>query len=87
MSEISAALYRLARPIGRHVDHILNEGQHAQVVVQADQPPFAVVNQVGMPRLALPTLVSYLGSHAFQDHELGLVLGDQHAQARGTTSR
>ena len=28
---------------------------------------------MGMPRLALPTLVSYLGSHAFQDHGLGLV--------------
>ena len=32
-----------------------------------------VVNQVGMPRLALPTLVSYLGSHAFRDHGPGLV--------------
>ena len=64
-SGISAAFYQLARPIGRYVDHILDKGQYAQVVVHADQPPLAVVNQVGMPRLALPTLVSYPGSHAF----------------------
>ena len=42
-------------------------------MVHNDQPPLAVVNQVGMPRLALPTLVSYPGSHAFQDHEPELV--------------
>ena len=42
-------------------------------MVQADQPPLAVVNQVGMPRLALPTLVSYPGSQAFRDHGPGLV--------------
>ena len=64
-SGISAALHQLARPAGRHVDHILDKGRYAQAVVQADQPPLAVVNQVGMPRLALPTLVSYLGSDAF----------------------
>ena len=72
-SGISAALHQLARPTGRHVDHILDEGRYAQEVVQADQPPLLVVNQVGMPRLALPTLVSYLGSHAFRDHGSGLV--------------
>ena len=42
-------------------------------MVHADQPPLAVVNQVGIPRLALPTLVSYPGSHAFRDHGPGLV--------------
>ena len=45
-SGISAALHQLARPAGRHVDHILDRGRHAQVVVHADQPPLAVVNQV-----------------------------------------
>ena len=72
-SGILAALHRLARPTGRYVDHILDKGRHAQVVVHADQPPLVVVNQVGMPRLALPTLVSYPGSYAFQDHGPGLV--------------
>ena len=36
--------YQLAHPPGRHVDHILDEGRHAQVVVHNDQPPLAVVN-------------------------------------------
>ena len=54
-SRISAALYQLARPKGRHVKNILDKGRYAQAVVQADQPPLVVVNQVGMPRLALPT--------------------------------
>ena len=43
-SRISIAPYRLARPTGRHVDHILEEGRHAQAMVHADQPPLAVVN-------------------------------------------
>ena len=73
-SGISAALHQLTRPPGRHVHHILDEGRHAQVVVQDDQPPLAMVNQVGMPRLALPMLVSYAGSYAFRDQGLGLVL-------------
>ena len=42
-------------------------------MIHIDQPPLAVVNQVGMPRLALPTLVNYPGSHAFRDHGSGLV--------------
>ena len=64
-SGISAALYQLARPTGRHVDHILDKGQYAQAVVHADQPPLVVVNPGGHVTSALPTLVSYLGSHAF----------------------
>ena len=72
-SGILAALHQLARPPGRHVDHILDKGRHAQVVVQDDQPPLAMVNQVGMPRLAVRTLVSYPGSYAFRDQGLGLV--------------
>ena len=72
-SRILAALHQLARPAGRHVDDILDTGRHAQAVIHTDQPPLAVVNQVGMPRLALPTLVSYPGSHAFRDHGPGLV--------------
>ena len=55
------------------MDHILDEGRHAQVVVQDDQPPLAVVNRVGIPRLALPTLVSYPGSYAFRDQGPRLV--------------
>ena len=37
------------------------------------KPPLAPLNQIGKPRLALPTLVSYLKSHAFRDQGSGLV--------------
>ena len=70
---ILTALHQLACPPGEYVDYILDEGQHIQVVVHDDQLPLAVVNQVGMPHLALRTLVSYPGSYAFRDKELGLV--------------
>jgi len=34
-------------------------------MVQEDQPPFAIVNHVGMFQLAFPTLMSYPWSFAF----------------------
>lgn len=34
-------------------------------MVQEDQPPLAIVNQVGMPPVAFPTLVRYPQSFAF----------------------
>ena len=43
-SGISATLYQLARPTGRHVDHVLDKGRYAQAVVHADQPLLAMVN-------------------------------------------
>ena len=73
MPGISAALRLIDRPKGRQVDHILDEGRHAQAVVQEDQSPLALVNQVGQSRLALPTLVSYPRSYAFQNGGPGLV--------------
>jgi hypothetical protein len=32
-----------------------------------DRSPMAVVNQVGQPRMALPTFVSFLMSHAYRE--------------------
>ena len=52
---ISAALDLIVRPEGRLLDQILEEGRSAQAVVQKDEPPLALVNQVGIPRLAFPT--------------------------------
>ena len=55
------------------MDDILDTGRHAQVVVQADKPLLAPLNQIGKPRLALPTLVSYPKSHVFRDQGPELV--------------
>ncbi len=71
---ISAALEQVTRPEGRHVDHILNVGRHSQEVVHEDSAPLALVNKVGLPRLALPTLMSYPRSFAFRDGGPGLVV-------------
>jgi hypothetical protein len=73
MPSISSTLGLVEWPKKRHVDHILNEGRYAQAVVKEDQPPLAFVNQVGQPRMALPTLVSYPRSFAFRDGGPGLV--------------
>jgi hypothetical protein len=55
------------------VDIILDLGQHSQVVRVANRSPMAVVNQVGQPRMALPTFVSFPASHAYREGGFGLV--------------
>ena len=70
---ILATLGQLTRPHGRHVNHILDVGRFAQQVVQADSAPFALINNVGEPRLALPTFMSYPRSFAFREGGPGLV--------------
>jgi hypothetical protein len=55
------------------VDSILDIGRHYQVVKVADMSPMAVVNQVGQPRMALPTFVNFPMSHAYREGGPGLV--------------
>jgi hypothetical protein len=55
------------------VDNILDIGQHSQVVKIVDRSPMVMVNQVGQPRMALPTFVSFLMSHAYREGGPGLV--------------
>ncbi|OAE25150.1 hypothetical protein AXG93_3217s1680 [Marchantia polymorpha subsp. ruderalis] len=44
-----------------------------EMVRVADRSPMALVNRVGQPQMALPTLVSYLASHAHHDGGSGLL--------------
>jgi hypothetical protein len=55
------------------VDIILDIGRHFQVVRIVDKSPMAVVNRVGQPRMALPTLVNFPVSHAYKEGGPGLV--------------
>ncbi len=55
------------------VDSILDIGRRSQVVKVANRSPMAVVNQVGQPRMALPTFVSFPASHAYREGGIGLV--------------
>jgi hypothetical protein len=49
------------------VDNILDIGQRSQVVRVVDRSPVAMVNRVGQPRMAFPTFVSFLASHAYRE--------------------
>jgi len=49
------------------VDSILDIGRHSQVVKIVDRSPMVMVNRVGQPRMALPTFVSFLASHAYRE--------------------
>lgn len=59
MLGISAALKLIQHSDGRQIDHILNVGRYAQLVLQNDQYPLTLVNHVRQPQLALLTLVSF----------------------------
>ena len=61
------------RPSHFTVDDILDSGRQSQRVRHNDRPPLAFVNQIGQPRAALPTLVSFPASHAFRDQGPGLI--------------
>ncbi len=49
------------------MDNILDIGRHSQVVKVADRSPMVVVNRVEQPKMALPTFVSFLTSHAYKE--------------------
>ncbi len=55
------------------VDSILDIGRRFQVVRIVDRSPMAMVNRVELPRMALPTFVSFPTSHAYREGGLGLV--------------
>jgi hypothetical protein len=61
------------RPAGLIVDDILNAGRRSQAIERNDLPLLAVMNKVGSPRAALPTLVSFTTSHAYRQGGSGLV--------------
>ena len=61
------------RDHGHTVDSILDTGRYSQVVRVADRSPMAVVNRVGQPMMALPTIVSFPSLHAYRDGGPGLV--------------
>jgi len=41
------------------VDDILDPGQHSSTIQHDDRPPLNVINKGGLPRTALPTLLSF----------------------------
>jgi len=55
------------------VDDILDPRRHSCAIRHDDQPSLAMVNKVGLPIIALPTLLSFSHSHAFRNGGLGMI--------------
>ena len=71
---IAEILEKVQRPEGIQVNSILEPGHITLPVTRVDFPPFYPANTVGQPRSALPTLVSYPGSHSFRVNGPGMIL-------------
>jgi hypothetical protein len=70
---LKVAYSQVIRPEGLIMDDILDASRRSQVVECNDLPPLGVVNKVGSPWAALPTLVSFIASHAYRQGGSGLV--------------
>jgi len=55
------------------VNDILDEGRTAREVIVPDRLPFHTCNVTGQQQRALPTLVAFVGSHAFRSAGPGMV--------------
>ena len=70
---LAAALAKVVHPHTRRVDDILDAHRVSLAVTKGDELPLALVNKVGAPRGALPTLVTYPESYAFRARGPGMV--------------
>lgn len=55
------------------MDNHLDPRRYSFAVQHDDRPPLAVVNKVGLPRVALPTLLTFPRFHAFWDGNSGTI--------------
>ncbi len=68
MKEVFIWAYEIvARSSHFIVDNILDIGRRSHVVRVTDRSSMAMVNQVGQPRMVLPTFVSFPMSHAYRE--------------------
>ena len=72
--QFSAVMHKVDRPEGREVANILSKGWRPRPVVNTDRTPHYVVNVVGEPLRALPTIMATQGSRAFISPRIGTVL-------------
>ena len=70
---LTSALSQVRRPAHRKVDDILDDHRVSTEVSKDDEPPLAMVNRVGFPRGAFPTLMCYPRSFAFRAGGPGMV--------------
>jgi hypothetical protein len=73
LSTLAAVFFVVFVYFDRKVDDILDPNRTSLLVVRDDLPPLALVNKVGTPRRAFPTLMTFLQSFAFRDWGPGMV--------------
>ncbi|KAK3250403.1 hypothetical protein CYMTET_40214 [Cymbomonas tetramitiformis] len=72
--QFRSVMGKVARPEGRVVSSILCKGWQPRPVVRTDRAPHYVVNVVGEPLKALPTIMATQGSRAFRVARMGTVV-------------
>lgn len=70
---LKCAYELIEQPLSLIVDSILDIMRQSQIMRVVDQPPMAVVNHLGVPRMVLPTLVRFLALYAYRDNGLRLM--------------
>ena len=70
---LSVAIVRIPLLMNRKVDDILDDHRVSLVVTKDDTLPFALINNIGIPRCSLPTFVTYPQSFAFRSRGLDMV--------------
>ncbi|KAK3233749.1 hypothetical protein CYMTET_55966 [Cymbomonas tetramitiformis] len=75
--QFRSVMSKVVRPEGRIVSSILCKGWHPRPVIRTDRSPHYVVNVVGEPLRALPTIMATQGSRAFRRARMGTVVRNQ----------
>ncbi|KAK3238172.1 hypothetical protein CYMTET_51793 [Cymbomonas tetramitiformis] len=75
--QFRSVMSKVVRPEGRIVSSIICKGWHPRPVIRTDRAPHYVVNVVGEPLRALPTIMATQGSRAFRRARMGTVVRNQ----------
>ncbi|KAK3277117.1 hypothetical protein CYMTET_14855 [Cymbomonas tetramitiformis] len=85
--QFRSVMSKVVRPEGRIVSSIICKGWHPRPVIRTDRAPHYVVNVVGEPLRALPTIMATQGSRAFRRARMGTVVRNQDGEDAEEESR
>ncbi|KAK3284920.1 hypothetical protein CYMTET_7447 [Cymbomonas tetramitiformis] len=85
--QFRSVMSKVVRPEGRIVSSIICKGWHPRSVIRTDRAPHYVVNVVGEPLRALPTIMATQGSRAFRRARMGTVVRNQDGEDAEEESR
>ncbi|KAK3240018.1 hypothetical protein CYMTET_50097 [Cymbomonas tetramitiformis] len=85
--QFRSVMSKVVRPEGRIVSSIICKGWHPRPEIRTDRAPHYVVNVVGEPLRALPTIMATQGSRAFGRARMGTVVRNQDGEDAEEESR